>query len=131
MGRHKILSERLGNNLERTRAGGGNIELAEMYVKQIGEAIAWVGAENKKNGIEDWKVRASDWSNIDEVAFDQGIDKVRIICRRGQRQQRHVSAERGEHLTLVAGISAGHSVWDQEAEVWEQCGGRYGMLSRY
>ena len=34
-----------------------------------------------------------------------------------------MSAERGEHHTLVARISAGHSVWDQEAEVWEQCGG--------
>lgn len=60
-------------------------------------------------------VCASDFSNLDEVAFDQGIDRLHVICRRGQRQSRSVSAERGLHLTMIAGVSAGHKLPGESA----------------
>ena len=54
---------------------------------------------------------ASDFSNLDEVSWDQGIDRFQVVCRRGQRQNRQISAEHGnDHLTEIAGISAGQRV---------------------
>ena len=52
-------------------------------------------------------MEAPDFSNLDEVAFDQGIDKVYVIGRQTQHRNRQLAAERGDRLTMIAGISAG------------------------
>jgi hypothetical protein len=80
-----------------------------MYMENIGKAIEYCESENQTNGVVNPEMCAADFSNLDEVAFDQGIDRINVVCRKGQRHARMVSAERGEHLTMIAGISAGHN----------------------
>lgn len=80
------------------------------------------------------EVQAYDCSNLDEVGFDQGIDGLYVIARKGVKQNRQVStetftltltltysyshsqvsAERAEHLTMVAMISPGGSGEDNQ-----------------
>lgn len=107
MDRHPVLTRRLGNNLERTRVGGSNVQLGKKYMKQIiGDCIQHCESQNRQLGLVDPQMRGSDWSNLDEVAFDQGIDRIKVVCRKGQRQSRQSAAERGDHLTMIVGISA-------------------------
>jgi hypothetical protein len=79
----QVLCRRLAGNLERTRAGGSNVFLAEMYVDNLGKAIEYCESQNRLNGIADPEMCGADFSNLDEVAFDQGIDRIMVVCRRG------------------------------------------------
>ena len=95
MDRHEKLTRKLGNNLERCRAGGANVELGNKSMKVIiGDCIAFCEKENTRNGLESPEMCGSDWSDLDEVAFDQGIDKIKIVCRKDRRHNRTVAAER-------------------------------------